>query len=352
MAGIPPNLLQEMRRLMLDCQEFQTGLSMQTLFVDARLHPFANSLPSADNRSQNVDNVIYHLHNRFLRDGSSALVTLITILAQRYGQEYLGDQLRAMADRCRIGLSNTSIEDAERFVSAATPDETIHEVFPQYEQIIGTSSLKNIMWLQSGIRAAQCVCRLLLPSGGRATGFLIADTMLLTNNHVIPNPDTAVGTVAEFNYQIAYDGNLKLTARYQLDASLFKTSVALDYTLVGVHKSSENPPLSNWGYAVINTRAEPVPGEHLVIIQHPGGETKQIAMNENYVKSVSAPFIRYTTDTRPGSSGAPVFNDSWHVVAVHHRSVTEFSSSLGRQTKVNEGVLLSHITHDAGQIWP
>jgi V8-like Glu-specific endopeptidase len=352
MAGIPPSILQEMRCLLLSCQEFQTGLSMQTLFVDARLQPFAASLPTANSLSQNVDNVIYHLHNRFLRDGSNTLVTLIAILAQRYAQEYLGDQLSALADRCRIVLSNATFEDAERFISVAVPGDTIYETAPEYEQVIGTSSLKNISWLQSGIRAAQCVCRLLLPSGGRGTGFLITEDLLLTNNHVIPTPDTAENTVAEFNYQIAYDGNLKQTARYQIDARVFKTNVALDYTLVGVHKSTENPPLTSWGFAVINTRAEPVPGEHLVIIQHPGGEPKQIAMSENYVKSVSIPFIRYTTDTRPGSSGAPVYNDSWHVVALHHRSVTEFSASLGRQIKLNEGVLLSQIKRDAGQIWP
>jgi V8-like Glu-specific endopeptidase len=28
--------------------------------------------------------------------------------------------------------------------------------------------------------------------------------------------------------------------------------------------------------------------------------------------------VQYTTDTLPGSSGSPVFNDNWEVVALHH----------------------------------
>lgn len=32
-------------------------------------------------------------------------------------------------------------------------------------------------------------------------------------------------------------------------------------------------------------------------------------------------FLHYRTDTAPGSSGAPVFNDQWQVVALHRAGV-------------------------------
>ena len=99
MAGIPPSILREMRRLLTSCREFNTNSHLQALFVDARLQPFQNSLPTADNRLQNIDSVIAHLHNRYLRDGSNALVNFITVLAERYSEEYLGAQLTALADR-------------------------------------------------------------------------------------------------------------------------------------------------------------------------------------------------------------------------------------------------------------
>ncbi len=28
--------------------------------------------------------------------------------------------------------------------------------------------------------------------------------------------------------------------------------------------------------------------------------------------------VRYTTDTEPGSSGSPVFNNRWDLIAIHH----------------------------------
>jgi hypothetical protein len=34
-------------------------------------------------------------------------------------------------------------------------------------------------------------------------------------------------------------------------------------------------------------------------------------------------FIRYETDTQPGSSGSPVFNDQWQLAALHHSGVPD-----------------------------
>jgi V8-like Glu-specific endopeptidase len=191
----------------------------------------------------------------------------------------------------------------------------------------------------------------LLDNGGRGTGFLVNHNLMLTNNHVIPTPDCAEKAVVEFNYQHDLEGRMKLTSRYSLNASIFKTNIALDYTLVSVKEDFDRENLESWGTTVVNTQAAPVPGEHVVIVQHPGGEPKQIAISDNYVQSVSPPYIRYTTDTRPGSSGAPVFNDAWQVVAIHHRSITGHSTVPGRRQKLNEGVLLSVVKQDAAEIW-
>ena len=57
------------------------------------------------------------------------------------------------------------------------------------------------------------------------------------------------------------------------------------------------------------------------IIQHPSGERKQLALRENQVVDVLDNFLHYRTDTSPGSSGSPVFNDQWEIVALHHSGV-------------------------------
>ena len=62
-------------------------------------------------------------------------------------------------------------------------------------------------------------------------------------------------------------------------------------------------------------------GECLNIIQHPNGELKQVALRENQLKDILPQFLHYHTDTAPGSSGSPVFNDQWELVALHHSGV-------------------------------
>ncbi|RWK46883.1 MAG: peptidase, partial [Mesorhizobium sp.] len=53
------------------------------------------------------------------------------------------------------------------------------------------------------------------------------------------------------------------------------------------------------------------------------------------------------TDTEPGSSGAPVFNDQWQVLALHHKAVPA-PERTGKKTVApvwiaNEGVRISAI---------
>jgi endonuclease G len=71
-------------------------------------------------------------------------------------------------------------------------------------------------------------------------------------------------------------------------------------------------------------------GEWVSIIQHPKGEVKQIVLRENRIvllpeeQRVGAAFLHYTSDTERGSSGSPVFNDQFDVLALHHKSVPRY----------------------------
>jgi endonuclease G len=54
---------------------------------------------------------------------------------------------------------------------------------------------------------------------------------------------------------------------------------------------------------------------------------KKVALRQNEVTNLSLPkFIRYVADTKSGSSGAPVFNDKWEVVAVHHAGIPRYNA--------------------------
>lgn len=213
------------------------------------------------------------------------------------------------------------------------------------EKIWGINNLKQIAWMETGLKATRSVCRILIKiSNGIkfGTGFLINSNLLITNHHVISDPDEAIRAQIEFDYQLDFHRELK-TTRYRLaPSSIFITDPKLDYTIVSVDILSNKTDIKIWGCLQVNECADPIPGEYVNIIQHPNGGPKQIVLTANEVTSIENGFIGYTTDTMPGSSGSPVFNDMWQVVAIHHAG-----GDSHQRPFANEGVLMSAILNDA-----
>jgi V8-like Glu-specific endopeptidase len=53
--------------------------------------------------------------------------------------------------------------------------------------------------------------------------------------------------------------------------------------------------------------------------------------------------VQYLTDTEPGSSGSPVFDSQWRLVALHHSG--GWLPEPGRETKFyrNEGININRV---------
>jgi endonuclease G len=86
------------------------------------------------------------------------------------------------------------------------------------------------------------------------------------------------------------------------------------------------------------------------IIQHPRGWPKMISVRNNLLTARTGTTLLYETDTDEGSSGAPVLNDEWDLIALHHwgqpflENVDENGNPI--PTTVNEGVRISAICRD------
>jgi endonuclease G len=83
-------------------------------------------------------------------------------------------------------------------------------------------------------------------------------------------------------------------------------------------------------------------GESMTLIQHPGGERRQYAIRENQLLKILDQFLWYQSDTAPGSSGAPAFNDSFQVVALHHSGTPRRDEATGRYV-LRDGSTVSSI---------
>ena len=301
--------------------------------------------------------------NSYLSDRNTDLYETVILRTAQYNRlakdEMRGVITRDVAQAERAVIENSLLEILERLpnqISLVAPEPLTEVDLPDevgFEKILGINNLKQIAWIEQGTQLAKSVCRILAPDG-RGTGFLIAPGILMTNNHVIPSPDIAQKSWVEFNYQQGIDGRFLETHRYKLDTERFHTSPQneLDYTIVRLLPDSEKLPLEEWGYLQLNPNADPVPSEHVVIIQHPMGGPKQMVLTANQVVSAWEHRLHYTTDTMPGSSGSPVFNDVWQVIAIHHAGGSLQTNSRGERRFVNEGILMSAIKSDAGDYWP
>lgn len=189
------------------------------------------------------------------------------------------------------------------------------------EKIIGNvSTLRPIIFLQQGLEMSRSVARVVLADGSSGSGFLIRDNLLITNHHVISSEPAAREATVEFNYQKTAQGLDAAVDAYRLAPDQgFATSSKEDqggddWTVVRV----QGDPNEKWG-ALTLTRAAPKLQDEVIIIQHPGGGPKQIALSHNLVAFVNDKRLQYLTDTLNGSSGSPVFNTDWQVVALHHK---------------------------------
>lgn len=86
------------------------------------------------------------------------------------------------------------------------------------------------------------------------------------------------------------------------------------------------------------------PGQHVNVIQHPRGRRKEVSLQRNNLTNIYATRVRYTSDTEPGSSGSPVFNNQWDLIAIHH-AAGEWDTANGVWVS-NEGMRIDKIVAD------
>lgn len=200
------------------------------------------------------------------------------------------------------------------------------------ERMLGGNDLVGINYLQLGSLCSRSVCRMHLRNAsgstvGFGTGFLVAPGVLLTNHHVISTAEEARFALAEFDYESDVRGVDRSMAVFAVLADPPPVAVqGLDFCLAAVSPRSIDGQrsLSEFGWLPLNPEpGKAFIGEYLTIIQHPQGERKQVCVRENKMLKYdpAGNTIWYMTDTVPGSSGSPVFNGAWQVVALHHSGV-------------------------------
>lgn len=243
------------------------------------------------------------------------------------------------------------------------------------ESIINSEdNFLDVSWLFGALYSALAVCRIEVPeTSAKGTGFLVGPDLLLTNHHVLKNPDYVKEAVARFDYRSDSTGITPHPGRtFELDSICASSpEKELDYVLVRLKDKpiqqsvapnvDLNLPLMDlvlkgWhrGYLVLHSELVKE-NDRVNIIQHPNGDPMKAVMTQNYVVGdMSESRVRYVADTMPGSSGSPVFNRKWEVVALHHSGKPyppDDPETAGKKAwkgryRVNEGVPIRAILED------
>lgn len=236
----------------------------------------------------------------------------------------------------------------------------------------GDTSVALRSWQESLGAMEATVCSVEgIPKGG-GTGFLIAPDLILTNQHVVQpviDGKVAPGEVRlRFDYKKDREGTTVRPGtvigldpeKWLLDSSPHSSvdldvggeglpgPEELDYAVLALDRPLGNEPIASFDTSpargwVQFPDTKPVfrDGMLAIILQHPRGNPITIAFDTviglNHEEERTR--VRYKVDTDNGSSGSPVFDIQWNLIALHHSGDPDFSHT----ATYNEGIPIDTI---------
>jgi endonuclease G len=218
-----------------------------------------------------------------------------------------------------------------------------------------TIDYQPVAFLTEGARVSHTVAmvNVKLPHGLRVgSGFMISPDLFITNHHVIETLEQARDTTIDFNFELDPARRSVAPTRFALDPDrCFITAEEddLDFTIVAIGARIEgNSDLATIGYCPLSDDDDKhAIGMPVNIVEHPEARPKCVVIRNNTLLYRGERTLQYETDTDVGSSGSPVFNDAWDVVALHHWGQPFLERMKADGTAIapacNEGVRISRI---------
>lgn len=230
-------------------------------------------------------------------------------------------------------------------LNAALSTDGLEKVFGAGDGIV------TARWIDHCQMRLRNVCRVASASGRTVgTGMLIAggafcesmagQNYVLTNHHVVSKTDAgdmkprqpvlhfeALGTTVEAA-DVVWQSPVA-----ELDAALLA---------IGTADGDLPEPLTSLG-----TLPDPdeVEGLRTYIIGHPKGNPLSVSIHDNHMLDMDDRVLHYRTPTEPGSSGSPVFDRDWDLIALHHAGKDEMDKLHDQDGhyEANEGIRIDRI---------
>jgi hypothetical protein len=239
----------------------------------------------------------------------------------------------------------------QRTLASGTGEVVLPSTAEGYEKTFGTEYPIEVDVYARGLERARSV-GVLLRGGSYPVGTVFAlngadlhlslagRTVLVTNEHVIPDPAIENGTQAaeveahfdapvpgENSTSVAFKGMRAIwhSPRKELDVTLLLTDDPAAQQLTGLPVAEMLPPVRD--------------GAYVYIVGHPLGGKLRLSIRGNDLIDQDGITLHYLAPTKEGSSGSPVFDENWSVIGVHHKGSNQLPALRGaaRTYPGNEG---------------
>jgi hypothetical protein len=263
--------------------------------------------------------------------------------AEPPGEQLLPVLRSALLER-NGGSVHVSTRDVRETRLAALTSERL-------EKVLGSTRFQSLTWYRNGLARCRAVARIANANDDPVgTGFLIAGRdlhpalpplVLLTNGHVVPESLPAADAVVTF-HGIDADGPRR-TFRVQR-VWWYEPShhPGLDTTVLELDAYPEAVAPVPVARCLPTTDAS----ARAYVIGHPHGLTQpQFSLQDNLLLGHDDRVVHYRSPTEPGSSGSPVFDHQWNLIALHHSGSFALPrlNNAGGAYPANEGIAIRAI---------
>jgi len=328
----------------------------RTALLDGLPHNIRIGLNRSDNQLIDLTRLVDQLDQLGRLDNG---VRPVVILANNAWRSTRGSEVGRELERLQAEIEKkygfepalADLSDTPEILIFGGEGEWVEGLFMEQAQAAGQKVARLSIQRFVGGQPAQGI--------GYGTGWLVAPGLMLTNHHVIEARDLkreAPATEADFESQgknaiawFDYHREGVFAGRPVAATGVVAKSRELDYALF---RLENQPEVTARGSMTLAKGLSLKPGVRLNIVQCTGGGPLRFAIRNNFFVGLgqNSYQARYLTDTKSGSSGSPVLNDAWQVVAMHRGAKqidpNAYQSEDGNKQVVkyhNEGIIIDEI---------
>jgi len=259
---------------------------------------------------------------------------------------------RALLDLLRAAL----LEKTNATVPVTAADiQRVRTTAPQLEAVFGIDRFDSLENYRRGLERCACVARIgRSTETGAGTGFVLPGRLLgleppeafvlVTNAHVLSDRDAERnrGSLHPVEAVVTFAAlpGVSPEQAFEIGDILFSSDrEALDVTVARLRP--DIPAVAAYPVAQVLPARESK--AQVRVIGHPSGRGLSFSVNE--LLDHESPRVHYRTATEGGSSGSPVFNPEWKLIALHHaggQSVPRLNGQDGSY-QANEGIWIGAI---------